>query len=142
VIGKGLAINAGGGYYGTALDQTRLNVSATPTPKTTLEQLEAGIDAVIAGVIERGVTVDELERSKNRLIADAVYAQDSQSMLARWYGTALTTGLTVEQVRTWPDRLRAVTADDVRNAARQWLDKRRSVTGYLIRTPSSKDNRS
>ena len=142
VIGKGLAINAGGGYYGTALDQTRLNVSATPTPKTTLEQLEAGIDAVIAGVIERGVTEDELERSKNRLIADAVYAQDSQSMLARWYGTALTTGLTVEQVKTWPDRLRAVTAEDVRNAARQWLDKRRSVTGYLIRTPSSKENRS
>jgi hypothetical protein len=30
----------------------------------------------------------------------------------------------------------------VRNAARQWLDKRRSVTGYLIRPRSSKDNRS
>jgi zinc protease len=141
VIAKGLAINAGGGYYGSALDHTRLNLSATPTPNTTLQQLEAGIDAVIADMVERGVTAEELERSKNRLIADAVYAQDSQSMLARWYGSSLTTGLTVEQVKTWPDRLRAVTAEDVRNAARQWLDKRRSVTGYLIRPPS-KDNRS
>ena len=142
VIAKGLAVNAGGGYYGTSLDQTRLIVSGTPTPGTTLVQLEAGIDAVIADVIARGVTEDELDRSKSRLIADAVYAQDSQSSLARWYGSALTTGMTVEQVKTWPDRLRAVTADDVRNAARQWLDKRRSVTGYLIKTPSSKDNRS
>jgi zinc protease len=141
VIAKGLAINAGGGYYGSALDHTRLNLSATPTPNTTLQQLEAGIDAVIADMVERGVTAEELERSKNRLIADAVYAQDSQSMLARWYGSSLTTGLTVDQVKTWPDRLRAVTAEDVRNAARQWLDKRRSVTGYLIRPPS-KDNRS
>jgi zinc protease len=141
VIAKGLAINAGGGYYGSALDHTRLNLSATPTPNITLQQLEAGIDAVIADMVERGVTAEELERSKNRLIADAVYAQDSQSMLARWYGSSLTTGLTVDQVKTWPDRLRAVTAEDVRNAARQWLDKRRSVTGYLIRPPS-KDNRS
>ncbi len=34
----------------------------------------------------------------DRLIADAVYAQDNQAALARWYGGALTTGLTVEQV--------------------------------------------
>jgi zinc protease len=142
VVGKGLAVTAGGGYYGTSLDQTRLNVSGTPAPGTTLEQLEAGIDAVIADLVARGVTEEELDRSKNRLIADAVYAQDSQSSLARWYGSALTTGMTVEQVKTWPHRLRAVTAEDVRNAARQWLDKRRSVTGYLIKTPSSKDNRS
>jgi zinc protease len=142
VVAKGLAVNAGGGYYGTSLDNTRLNVSATPAPNTTLEQLEAAIDVVIADVIARDVTEEELERSKNRLIADAVYAQDSQSTLARWYGSALTTGLTVEQIKTWPDRLRAVTAEDVRNVARQWLDKRRSVTGYLIRTQSSKDNRS
>ena len=54
----------------------------------------------------------------------------------RWRaGTAprSTTGGTVEQVQTWPDRMRAVTADEVREAARRWLDKRRSVTGYLVK---------
>jgi zinc protease len=142
VIEKGIAINAGAGYYGTALDQTRINLYGTPKPGTTLPQLEAAIDAVVAELIEKGVTGEELERSKSRLLADAVYAQDSQSALARWYGSSLTTGLTVEQVRTWPDRLRAVTADDVRNAARRWLDKRRSVTGYLIKPVSPKESRS
>ena len=33
---------------------------------------------------------------------------------------------------TWPDRIRAVTADAVRDAARNWLDRRASVTGYLV----------
>ena len=49
------------------------------------------------------------------------------------YGAALTTGLTVEQVRNWPDHIKAVTADAVAAAAKKWLDKRRSATGYLVR---------
>jgi zinc protease len=142
VIEKAIAVSAGASYYGTALDKTRLNVYGTPKPGTTLAQLEAAIDDVIAEILKSGVTSEELERSKTRLLADAVYAQDSQSTLARWYGSALTTGMTVEQVKTWPDRLRAVTAEDVRKAAQQWLDKRRSVTGYLIKTATPRENRS
>ena len=102
----------------------------------TLPQFELEIDAVIGQIIDKGVTSEELERAKTRLIADAVYAQDNQASMARWYGTALTTGGSVNDVRHWPDRIRAVTADQVRDAARQWLDKRRSVTGYLIKDVS------
>ena len=51
---------------------------------------------MIDDVVAKGVTADEVERAKNRLIADAVYAQDSQATMARWYGAALTTGSTVE----------------------------------------------
>jgi zinc protease len=133
VIKQGIALSAGAGYSGTALDYSRFSVSGVPKPEATLAEIEAAIDAVIAELIEKGVTDDELDRSKNRLIADAVYAQDSQATLARWFGSALTTGGTVEQVKSWPDRIRLVTTESVREAARQVLDKRRSVTGYLIK---------
>jgi zinc protease len=133
VVEKGIAVNAGAGYSGSALDDTRFFFSGTPKPGTTLAQLEDGIDAVIAEVVQSGVTADELARAKTRLIADAVYANDSQGTLARWYGAALTTGGTIEQVQGWTDRLKAVTADQVRDAAKRWLDKRRSVTGYLVK---------
>ena len=142
VIKKDIAINAGAGYSGTALDYSRFSVYGTPKPDTTLAQIEDAIDAAIAELIEKGVTTDELERSKNRLIADAVYAQDSQATLARWYGAALTTGGTVEQVKSWPDRIHLVTAETVRDAARQLLDKRRSVTGYLIKDARPGEKRS
>ncbi len=142
VVEASTAVNAGANYHGTAIDATRLNVYATPKPGTSLTQIEAAMDAVIAEVVEKGITPDELERARNRLLADAVYAQDSQSSLARWYGASLSTGLTIEQIRSWPDRLRAVTVDDVKNAARLVLDKQRSVTGYLIRPAGSKDDRS
>ncbi|MBI3433878.1 MAG: insulinase family protein [Proteobacteria bacterium] len=131
VAETGIATNAGGWYQGTALDMTKLGIYATPRPGVTLAQLETQVDAVIAKLIADGITSQELERTKLRLIADAVYAQDNQSSMARWYGAALATGATVEEVSAWPDRIRSVTAPAVEAAARQWLDRRRSVTGYL-----------
>ena len=52
------------------------------------------------------------------------------------------TGSTVEDVRTWPDRIRAVSAEAVHDAARRWLDKRRSVTGYLVKDTRHEEKRS
>jgi zinc protease len=131
---KGIALNAGAYYDGTALDYGKFSVYAAPKPGTSLHDVEDGVDSVIADVIAHGITADELDRAKNRLIADAVYAQDNQVTLARWYGSALATGETVDMVRTWPDNIRAVTGDAVQAAARQWLDRRRSVTGYLVKS--------
>jgi zinc protease len=133
VVGKGIAVNAGASYDGTAVDYTRLSVYGTPKPGTSLPQVEEAIDAVLAEIVENGVTAEELDRAKNRMIADAVYANDNQRMMAQWYGASLATGATVEQVRGWPDRIRDLTADAVRDAARRWLDKHRSVTGYLVK---------
>jgi zinc protease len=142
VIEQHLATNAGGWYQGTALDDTRFGVYASPLPGIAFANVEAAIDAVIAEIAEHGITPDELERAKTRLVADAVYAQDNQATMARWYGAALTTGATVERVATWPKRVHLVTADAVRDAARNWLDKRRSVTGYLVKELPSTEKRS
>jgi zinc protease len=141
VAEKNLATSAGAWYQGAALDDSRFGVYGTPKPGVTLPQLEEAMDAVIAAVAEQGISADELSRAKTQMIATVTYDQDNQSTLARWYGTALTTGMTVESVATWPDRIRAVTADQVRAAARQYLDKRRSVTGYLIKDTRPEEKR-
>jgi len=120
------------------LDQTKFGVNGSPRPGVTLDQLEHDIDDVIAGVLASGVNAEELERTKSKLIAEAIYARDSQASLARWYGAALTTGATVEDVQAWPDRIKAVTAAQVQEAAKAWLDKRRSVTGYLVKDAAGK----
>ncbi len=95
--------------------------------------MSKGIDAVIAELAKNPVPAADLERVKTQMIAEAIYAQDSQTTLARWYGAAVTVGLSVDDIRSWPDRVRAVTAEQVRDAARTWLEKKRSVTGYLIK---------
>jgi zinc protease len=142
VIEQGLALNAGASYSGTAVDYAKFSVFGAPKPGVSLPQLEAAIDGILSEVIVHGVSGDELDRAKTRLIAEAVYAEDNQATLARWYGAALATGQTVENVRSWPDRIRAVTATAVQNAARTWLDRRHSVTGYLVKTLQSEEKRS
>ena len=52
--------------------------------------------------------------------------------LARRYGNALTTGLTIEDVRAWPEVLQSITADEIVEAARKVFDRKQSVTGYLM----------
>ncbi|MFZ1920720.1 MAG: pitrilysin family protein [Xanthobacteraceae bacterium] len=142
VVDQGIALNAGATYSGTAVDYAEFGVYGMPKPGVSLHQVETGIDDVINGVIDHGITADELDRAKTRLIADAVYAEDNQATLARWYGSALATGQTVDQVRGWPDRIRAVTADAVQQAARSWLDRRRSVTGYLVQSLTAQESHS
>ncbi len=133
VMQRQLAVSAGAWYQSASLDNSRFGVSATPRPNVTLAQLDDAIDGVIAELDDKGVTADELERAKSRLVAETIYAQDNQATLARWFGGGLTTGSTVADIVAWPDRLKAVTADQVRDAARKWLDKRRSVTGFLVK---------
>src|SRR5712675_1819652 len=144
VIDRPLAVSAGAGYQGTSLDPTQFMISASPKPGVEFSQIEQVIDGVISEVGQNPVRSEDLERVKTQLIAEAIYAQDNQATLARWYGGALTTGLSIDDIRSWPDRIRAVTAEQVRDAAQKWLDKKRSVTGYLIKdaTPKREEKRS
>jgi zinc protease len=132
VIDEKLAVGAGAYYMGSALDDTRFYLYATPTSEVSLPTLDAAMDRVLAKFIADGVDPEALERAKTRLIADEVYAQDSQVALARWYGSSLATGLTIQQVQQWPARIEEVDAEAVLAAARTWLDPRRAVTGYLL----------
>jgi zinc protease len=137
VVEKHVAVAAGASYDSSALDPSKFSVYGTPGQGVTLPQFEAETDAVIGQLIDKGVTTDELERAKSRLVADAIFTHDNQASMARWYGAALMSGATVEDINRWPDRIRAVTAGQVQDAARQWFDKRRSVTGYLIKDTSA-----
>ena len=93
VVDKRVAVSAGAWYDSAALDMSKFGVYRRAAP---------GRHAAAArsrcrrgdrrGDRARASSAEELERAKTRLIADAVYAQDNQVSMARWYGTALTTG--------------------------------------------------
>jgi zinc protease len=137
VVDKPLAVSANASYSSISLDPTQFAVSAAPKPGVSFAEVEQAVDAVIANVAQNPIRAEDLERVKTQLIAEAIYAQDNQAVLARWYGGALTTGLSIEDIRSWPDRIRAVTAEQVRAVAQKWLEKKRSVTGYLIKDTSA-----
>ncbi|GLR93352.1 peptidase M16 [Bradyrhizobium liaoningense] len=133
VVDKPLAVSANASYSSISLDPTQFAISAAPKPGVSFAEVEQAVAGVIASVAQNPIRAEDLERVKTQLIAEAIYAQDNQAVLARWYGGALTTGLSIEDIRSWPDRIRAVTAEQIRAVAQKWLEKKRSVTGYLIK---------
>jgi zinc protease len=133
VVEQGLAVGAGSWYWNDALDLGQFGVYGIPAEGVTLDALDRAIETVVRGMRENLVDDRELERAKTRLIADMIYAQDSQTHLARIYGSTLTTGGKVEDVAVWPERIRAVSAEELRDVAARYLKPARSVVGHLIK---------
>ncbi|WP_229729186.1 M16 family metallopeptidase [Agaricicola taiwanensis] len=132
VADQSIAASAGSYYQGDALDQSRFVVYAIPRENIDMERLEKALDAELSKIVKDGVTAEELTRAKKRLVAETIYAQDSQTTLARAYGTTLTTGGTVEDVKEWPSVIEAVSAEEIQAAAKLALQINRSVTGLLL----------
>lgn len=99
------------------------------------------IDAEIAKILEQGVSADELARAKKQLISDATYSRDSMATAARLFGIALCTGGTIDQVESWPERISAVTAEQVNAAAAAVLAAEHSTTGELLPKKADKTDK-
>jgi len=132
VVEQKLAVGAGAHYSANGIEWTRFSFSLSPQENVDLTKLEAGLDAEIAKLLADGVTPEEVERAKTRLQSQAIYARDSLETGARAMGAALALGRTIDDVETWPERIGAVTPQQVMEAAKQVLRPERSVTGTLL----------
>jgi zinc protease len=135
VVQEKKAASAGGWYSDSGVDSGRLGFYAIAAPNVSAEELEKGIESVIADLRDKGVTQDELDRARASYLAEFVYTSDSLSRLARHYGWRLATGMTVKDVEEWPGRLKRVTIGDVHDVAVKYLLDNNSVTGVLIPKP-------
>ncbi|TIO74842.1 MAG: insulinase family protein [Mesorhizobium sp.] len=132
VVKQGIASEAGSSFQGTMLDATNFTVYGAPRGDARLSDVEAAVDAEIARIVKDGVTDDELERAKTRYVRSMIFARDKQDDMANMYGSTLATGGNVKDVEEWPDRIRKVTAGEVKAAAARYLVLDHSTTGYLL----------
>ncbi|MEM9437394.1 MAG: pitrilysin family protein [Pseudomonadota bacterium] len=118
-------------YRGMSLDATTFHLIAVPAAGVTLQQIEDAVDAEVAAFMEEGVDPAQLERIKAQWRASDIYSLDDVGSLARRYGAALTSGLTVEDVQAWPDVIQSITEDEIIAAAELVFDRSNAVTGWL-----------
>lgn len=131
------AIYVGAFYDGLSFDDTTFGVVIVPAEGLSLADGEAALDETLAAFLEEGIDPDQFARIKTQITASEIYSKDNTEALARRYGQALTSGLTVADVQAWPDVLQAVTEEDVIEAARAVFDRRRAVSGWLMRADST-----
>lgn len=124
-------------YRGLSLDDTTFGLVLMPLPGVSLEEAEAALDGALAAFLDEPLDEARLTRLKRQFRAAEIYAQDSSQGLARRYGEALTAGLSLDDIAAWPEIVAAVTPDDIKAAAADLFDLRRSVTTYLTAPPSA-----
>ena len=135
VLNGGPASAAGAWYNGNTLDIGTFNFYAVPAGDQDLDDLIEQIQAIAEQIGVEGVSDEELNAARNRMLADAIYAQDSQSALARIIGAGLTTGLDLDSIQNWPSLVAKVSTADVQRVAQKYLNSSTAVTGYLRKPP-------
>ncbi|MBV1904255.1 MAG: insulinase family protein [Marinosulfonomonas sp.] len=119
-------------YGGTSLDDTTFGLVMVPTPDVSLEDAEVALDQAIAEFMDEGVDSEQFARIKMQLRASRIYGEDNIESLARRYGAALSSGLTIADIEAWPDILQSVSEQDVMDAARAIFDVNKAVTGWVM----------
>jgi zinc protease len=131
VMDKKLAVEAGAAYDGHNRGPGTFVVFAVPRDGVGFDTLETAMDQVIATMMRAPPEEGEFNRAKTQLVANYTYQHDNQYLMAQDYGTALSIGLTIDDVEDWPNRIRAINAADVRKVAQTYLIKEESVTGRM-----------
>jgi zinc protease len=135
VVDDRIAVAAGASYDPVRRGPGEFVLYGQPVPGTALAAIEAAIDGEITALLRDGVSEAEVARAKERMVAEAVYARDSMTAAGHVIGRALAVGLSVDDVEQWPERIAAVSRDEVNAAARSLFTAPGAVTALLDRKP-------
>jgi zinc protease len=116
-----IASSASAGYDGMARGPGFFYLDATPTPGRTVAEVEQALRREMAKIIEEGVSAEELDRAKAQAVAAHVYQRDSMFFQARQIGVFEISGIPHDTLDLQLQKLRAVSAEEVREVARKYF---------------------
>ena len=116
-----LASEVGAGYDATARGPGMCFLEGTPSQGRSAAELETGLRAELARLVDDGVTEDELARVKAQVVASQIFKRDSIFGQAMEIGQFETAGLSHKDIDRVLERIKAVTAEQVRAAAKQYF---------------------
>ena len=116
-----VAISAGAGYDGVNRGPSMFMVDATPAPGKTVQEVEQALRDQIRGIVEQGVSEEELRRVKAQVRAGLIFDLDSMFSQARQIGALDNAGLPFDALDLLARKLTEVTAAQVQAVARKYL---------------------
>jgi zinc protease len=116
-----LASEVGASYDATARGPGMCFLEGTPSQGRSAAELETGLRAEIARLVDEGVTEDELARVKAQVVASQIFKRDSIFGQAMEIGQFETAGLSYLDIDRVLEHIKAVTAEQVRAAAKQYF---------------------
>jgi len=135
VVQKNSASGIDASYDSLSLGPTLFSLSATPSPKQDVRALEVQVKSFLHRLAAKGVSSRDVAAAKQRMEDSAIFARDRLMAPAQILGRALAVGEPLASVENWPERIRAVTVDDVNKALSAVLARPYQVTGILEPAP-------
>ncbi len=132
VVERGIASNAGAWYSGDGLDYGEFGIYASPNAGGDIAALEKAVLEELDAAFKEGFAPADIDRAKRLISAQAIYARDGLRAGPNAIGQAFTQGQTIADVEAWPERISAVTAEQVMAAAKSAIRVESSVTGILL----------
>lgn len=139
IRGEELAASAGAGYDMQARHDTLLLLQGTPAQGRSIDELEAALRLQIDRLQNELVSNDELARIKAQVTAAKVYELDSIFYQAMQLGMLETVGLDWREAERYVERVNAVTPEQVRIVAREFLRPERLTVATLDPLPLDDD---
>ncbi|MEO0145932.1 MAG: hypothetical protein ABIM19_03770, partial [candidate division WOR-3 bacterium] len=100
------------------------------------KDVEKIIDKEIIRIKEGGVSEEELRKAARQAIAENIYEQESAAGTAFSIGNAAAIQGDPDYINRYPERVAAVTAEEIMNVARKYLtQENRSVVVLLPKAP-------
>jgi len=121
VRGQSIAAEASASYSLDDRMTTLFLLQGAPAPGHTVAELEKGLRAEVAALRDKPVEADELARVKAQIKASRVFQQDSIFYQAMQIGVLESVGIGWRELDRYPERINAVTADQVQQVARKYL---------------------
>jgi zinc protease len=118
---KQIAAGVTVGYDLFARQEDLLVIDATPAEGHSIEELRGAIEDQIKRIKTEVVSEEEMARIKAQVVAHKVYEQDSVFYQAMQMGLLETVGVGWRKLDEYPERIRAVTAEQVQAVARKYL---------------------
>jgi zinc protease len=119
-----LAVDVGAGYDSTSRGRESLfELVGTPAEGKTVAELEAALIAEIEKIKTGGVTQQELDRVKAAVIASDIYQRDSMFYQAMQIGQLETMGYSWRLLDEYPEKLKAITSEQIQVVAKKYLVK-------------------
>ncbi|NIP72362.1 MAG: insulinase family protein [Gammaproteobacteria bacterium] len=135
VVRAGVAARAGAGYDANARLETLFLLDATPANGQGLDAVEQALNQQIRRLKQEPVGEQELARVKAQVVADDVYQRDSVFYQAMQIGMLETVGLGWQRGEEYVERIRAVTAEQVQEVAKKYLQEDRLTVAVLDPQP-------
>ncbi len=135
LVEKELAVSVSGGISMT-VDPYLYTIDATLRDGRTHQEIEAALDTEISRLSGELVSQAELEKAKKQARAAFAYSNEGVTGQAFW----LAYSEHIESYRLfgeYPERLQAVTAEDIRDVARKYLQPSRRTVGWFVPVESN-----